>query len=64
MVMVWQLGRMTRLYIRHRPARHLKLAQLSAPQGTVWQVTEAVIGSRTRLKSLKITNPPPVVDYD
>lgn len=41
--------------------RQIKLAQLSSPNGTVWQVTEPSQRARNRLKSLQIDNPPPLV---
>jgi transposase len=39
----------------------IKLAQLSSPNGTVWQVTEPRPEAAKRLKSLDIKNPPPVL---
>jgi len=39
----------------------IKLAQLSGPDGTVWQVTDPGIAARNRLESLQIKNPPPVI---
>lgn len=42
--------------------RHIKLAQLSSPNGTVWQVTEPTPAAAKRLKALEITNPPPLLD--
>ena len=41
--------------------RQVKLAQLSSPNGTVWQVTEPTESARKRLKSLQIDNPPPLL---
>jgi hypothetical protein len=41
--------------------KQIKLAQLSSPNGTVWQVTEPSPEALKRLKSLKITKPPPVL---
>jgi hypothetical protein len=41
--------------------RQIKLAQLSSPQGEVWQVTEPRPEAAKRLKSLKINNPPPLL---
>jgi len=38
--------------------RQIKLAQLSSPNGTVWQVTEPAPAASNRLKSLQIHNPP------
>jgi len=43
--------------------KQIKLAQLSGPHGTVWQVTEPRDGARNRLKSLQIDNPPTLVDH-
>lgn len=40
--------------------RRIKLAQLSTPQGEVWQVTEGTPESRNRLKQLGIPPPPPI----
>ena len=42
--------------------RRIKLAQLSSPNGTVWQVTEPTPAAAKRLKALAIKNPPPVLD--
>ena len=42
--------------------RRIKLAQLSTPQGEVWQVTEGSEDSRKRLKQLGIPPPSPVHD--
>jgi hypothetical protein len=42
--------------------RRIKLAQLSTPQGEVWQVTEGTEDSRKRLKQLGIPLPSPVQD--
>ena len=42
--------------------KHIKLAQLLSPNGTLWQVTEATPAAANRLKALKIDNPPPVLD--
>jgi hypothetical protein len=41
--------------------KQIKLAQLSSPHGTVWQVTEPGANALKRLKSLKIPKPPPVL---
>jgi hypothetical protein len=41
--------------------KQIKLAQLSSPNGTVWQVTEPSSDALKRLKSLKIPKPPPVL---
>ena len=41
--------------------KQIKLAQLSSPHGDVWQVTEPRQDARNRLKSLKIKNPPEVL---
>jgi transposase len=43
--------------------KQIKLAQLSGPTGTLWQVTEAQAGAFNRLKSLEIKNPPTLIDY-
>ncbi len=42
--------------------KHIKLAQLSSPNATVWQVTEPTPTAAKRLKALGIKNPPPVLD--
>ncbi len=42
--------------------KHIKLAQLLSPNGTVWQVTEPTPAAAKRLKALGIKNPPPVLD--
>jgi transposase len=41
--------------------RQIKLAQLSSPDGEVWQVTEPREAASNRLKKLKINNPPPIL---
>ena len=41
--------------------KQIKLAQLSSPNGTVWQVTEPAPPAAKRLKSLEIQPPPPVL---
>ncbi len=41
--------------------KQIKLAQLLSANGTVWQVTEPGLGATNRLKSLKIKNPPPLL---
>jgi hypothetical protein len=41
--------------------KQIKLAQLSGPNGTLWQVTEPRQNARKRLKSLQIDNPPTVL---
>ena len=43
--------------------QQIKLAQLSGPNGTVWQVTEPRPEARNRLKSLEIPNLPTVLDH-
>lgn len=43
--------------------KQIKLAQLSGPNGTVWQVTEPSEATRKRLKSLQIKNPPLILDH-
>ncbi len=40
--------------------RQIKLVQLKAPEGTLWQVTEPQPAAAKRLKSLGIDNPPPI----
>jgi hypothetical protein len=42
--------------------KQIKLAQLLSPNGTVWQVTEPAPDAAKRLKSLKINNPPPILE--
>ena len=41
--------------------KQIKLAQLSGPDGDVWQVTDPGNAARKRLKSMGIKNPPPIV---
>lgn len=41
--------------------KQIKLAQLSSPNGTLWQVTEPSPDALKRLKSLKISKPPPIL---
>lgn len=41
--------------------RQIKLAELTCPDGTVWQVTEPQPAARKRLADLKIPPPPPVL---
>ena len=41
--------------------KRIKLAQLSSPNGTVWQITEPPADALKRLKSLKIPKPPPIL---
>jgi len=41
--------------------KRVKLAQLSGPEGTVWQVTEPLLPARNRLEKLRIDSPPPVL---
>jgi transposase len=43
--------------------KQIKIAQLFGPNGTVWQVTEPSPAARRRLKSLKIPDPPAVLDH-
>ena len=38
--------------------KQIKLAQLSSPNGSVWQVTEPASAAAKRLRSLQIRNPP------
>jgi len=42
--------------------KQIKLAQLSSPNGTVWQVTEPGPDAANRLKRLTIKNPPALLD--
>jgi hypothetical protein len=42
----------------HDDLKRVKLAQLSGPAGTLWQVTEPLPEARNRLRSLDISNPP------
>jgi transposase len=42
--------------------KHVQLAQLLSPNGTVWQVTEPTPDAAKRLKALKIKPPAPVLD--
>lgn len=41
--------------------KRIKLAQLSSPNGTLWQVTDPPPEALKRLKSLHIKNPPPLL---
>jgi transposase len=41
--------------------KRVQLAQLSSPNGTVWQVTEPADAALKRLKALKIKAPPPIL---
>jgi hypothetical protein len=41
--------------------KRVKLAQLSSPNGTVWQVTEPAPDAANRLTALKIKKPPPLL---
>lgn len=41
--------------------KHIQLAQLLSPNGTVWQVTEPTPAAAMRLKSLKIKPPSPIL---
>lgn len=41
--------------------KHIQLAQLSSPNGTVWQVTEPTHAALNRLKALKLKAPPPIL---
>jgi hypothetical protein len=43
--------------------KQIKLAQLSGPNGTVWQVTAPLREARNRLKSLDIRNLPTLLDH-
>ena len=44
--------------------KHIQLAQLSSPNGRVWQVTEPSSDSAKRLKTLKIKPPKPILNLD
>jgi len=41
--------------------KQIKLAQLSSPNGAVWQVTEPSANALKHLKALKIPKPPPIL---
>ena len=41
--------------------KQIKLAQLSGPNGTLWQVTEPRQNARKHLKSLQMDKPPPIL---
>jgi len=41
----------------------IKLARLSGPNGTIWQVTEPGTAARKRLKSMEIPNPPAILGH-
>lgn len=43
--------------------KQTKLAQLSGPNGTIWQVTEPSPRARKRLKALKIAHPPAILHH-
>jgi transposase len=43
--------------------KQVKLAQLSGPDGTLWQITEPRTEARNRLKSLGISNLPTLLDH-
>ncbi|MDP4029707.1 MAG: IS1634 family transposase [Gallionella sp.] len=44
--------------------KHIQLAQLSSPNGRVWQVTEPSANAVNRLKTLKIKPPKPTLSLD
>lgn len=44
--------------------KRIQLAQLSSPNGTVWQVTEPSAEAANRLKALKIKPPPAILRLD
>ena len=44
--------------------KRIQLAQLSGPNGMVWQVTDATPDAANRLKLLKIAQPKPVLDVE
>ena len=43
--------------------KHIQLAQLLSPHGTVWQVTEPGQDAAKRLKTLDIKPPPPILKF-
>ena len=43
--------------------KHIQLAQLLSPHGTVWQVTEPGQDAAKRLKTLDIKSPPPILKF-
>ena len=43
--------------------KQIKLAELTGPNGTLWQVTEPRPEARNRLRSMKIDNPPTIIDH-
>jgi len=43
--------------------KQIKLAQLSGPNGRVWQVTEPATAARKRLKAMDILHPPALIDH-
>ncbi len=43
--------------------KQIKLARLSGPEGTLWQVTEPLPAARNRLKSLEIDKVPTLLDH-
>jgi len=43
--------------------KQIKLAQLSGPNGRVWQVTEPATAARKRLKAMDIPHPPALIDH-
>jgi hypothetical protein len=44
--------------------RQIQLAELSSPDGTIWQITEPAEEAANRLKLLKINKPPPILRFD
>lgn len=44
--------------------RQIQLAELSSPDGTIWQITEPTEEAANRLKLLKINEPPPILRFD
>ena len=42
----------------------IKLAQLSGPNGMLWQVTEPRPAARNRLNALKLSKPPTILDHN
>lgn len=44
--------------------KRIQLAQLSSPNGTIWQTTDPTADAANRLKALKIKPLPPVLKLD
>lgn len=47
----------------HDDLKQIKLAQLSGPHGTIWQVTDPSTKAQNILKLLKISDPPSIIDH-